>query len=71
MIVLGHGEGTVAAFDGPRGVGEVRGTDGRTWFFHCTAVADGTRTVAEGAEVRFDVVAGRLGRWEAANLRAR
>jgi hypothetical protein len=33
--------------------------------FHCTAIADGSRTIEVGTFVTFDVVAGRLGRWEA------
>ena len=38
-------------------------------FFHCTAVADGSRTIAVGAPVVYQVVAGHLGRWEADELR--
>jgi cold shock CspA family protein len=61
--------GTVATFDDHRGYGTVRETDGAEWFFHCTAIADGSRTIAEATPVTFIVVAGRLGRWEAAELR--
>ena len=60
--------GRVTAFDDPRGLGEVTADDGTTYPFHCTAIADGTRTIAEGATVHFEVVAGRMGRWEAARL---
>jgi cold shock CspA family protein len=61
--------GTVASFDDPRGLGTVRVDDGDGELpFHCTAIADGTRTIAVGARVRFRVVAGRLGRWEADQL---
>jgi cold shock CspA family protein len=60
--------GVVATFDDARGLGEVAAEDGATYPFHCTAIADGTRTIAEGAAVRFEVVAGRMGRWEAARL---
>lgn len=63
--------GTVTAFDDPRGLGEVTADDGTAYPFHCTQIADGTRTIVEGAAVTFDVVAGRLGRWEAARLTAR
>ena len=42
--------------------------DGNEWFFHCTAIADGTRTIEVGTAVVFDVAPGRLGRWEAANI---
>jgi cold shock CspA family protein len=59
--------GTVTAFDEPRGLGEV--SDGAsTWPFHCTAIADGTRTIAVGARVAFEVRAGHLGRDEAVGL---
>jgi cold shock CspA family protein len=57
--------GTVARFDEEVGLGTVAAEDGRSYPFHCTALADGTRTVPEGASVRFDVVPGHLGRWEA------
>jgi cold shock CspA family protein len=61
--------GTVAAFDDDKGYGEITDTDGETRFFHCTAIADGTRTIAVGTAVTFVVVPGRLGRWEATELR--
>ena len=61
--------GTVTAFDDPAGVGTVTADDGSEHFFHCTAIADGSRTVEVGTRVRFTVVPGRLGRWEAAALR--
>jgi cold shock CspA family protein len=61
--------GTVATFDDHRGYGTVRADDGRELFFHCTAVADGTRSIEVGAAVTFAVVPGRLGRWEATDLR--
>jgi CspA family cold shock protein len=61
--------GTVATFDDDVGLGNVRGDDGRTYGFHCTQIADGTRSIAPGTVVRFDVIAGHLGRWEAAALR--
>jgi cold shock CspA family protein len=60
--------GTVSAFDEHAGMGTIRTDDGRDLFFHCTQLADGSRTVDEGAAVRFDVVAGHLGRWEAARV---
>lgn len=58
--------GTVIAFDEAVGWGTVRTDDGTEYGFHCTAIADGSRTVAVGAAVGFDVVAGLGGRWEAA-----
>jgi cold shock CspA family protein len=61
--------GTVASFDAVRGIGEIAGSDGANYPFHCTVIADGSRTIADGAEVEFDVVPGHLGRWEAAAVR--
>jgi len=61
--------GTISAFDGHKGYGTVRTTDGPDLFFHCTAIADGSRTVEVGAAVTFEVVPGQLGRYEAADLR--
>jgi cold shock CspA family protein len=63
--------GTVTAFDDPRGIGTVTTDDGRPLLFHCTAIADGTRTIAVGAPVVVDVVAGLPGQWEAAAIRLR
>ena len=60
--------GTVTEFDDPRGLGTVTADDGTTYGFHCTAIADGTRTIDVGAVVQFDVVPGHCGRWEAAQL---
>ncbi|HEY3702521.1 MAG TPA: cold shock domain-containing protein [Acidimicrobiales bacterium] len=61
-------EGSVATFDEERGLGTVVTDDGRFLPFHCTAIADGSRTIAVGARVAFGVVAGHLGRWEASGL---
>jgi cold shock CspA family protein len=56
--------GTVTEFDDPRGLGVVTGDDGARYAFHCTAIADGTRTIAVGATVEFEL-APRLGTFEA------
>ena len=60
--------GTVSAFDDPRGLGTVTADDGTAYPFHCTAIADGSRTIEVGTTVEFQVVPGRMGRWEAAQL---
>jgi CspA family cold shock protein len=57
--------GTVVEFDEAKGYGTVRSDDGRDLFFHCTQIADGTRTIPTGAEVSFEIVPGHNGRWEA------
>ena len=61
--------GVVTDWDEHGGYGTI--TDDATGaghFFHCTAITDGSRTIEEGARVTFDVVPGRLGRWEAENV---
>ena len=70
--------GVVTDFDEPRGLGAVRadpGTDlpfrGTDLPFHCTAVADGSRDIAVGTPVVFEVVAGLGGQWEAARIEPR
>ena len=62
--------GVVARFDDAKGIGTIRGDDGRDYFFHCIAIAGGVRTIDEGTEVVFDVVPGHQGRWEAARIRS-
>jgi cold shock CspA family protein len=59
----------VVSFDEQVGLGTVRTPAGEELGFHCTQIADGRRTIAVGAEVDFEVVAGHHGRWEAAHLR--
>ena len=61
--------GRVSAFDERGGVGEISADDSTVYPFHCTEIADGTRTIDVGASVDFEVVAGRLGRWEAADIK--
>jgi CspA family cold shock protein len=63
--------GTVVRFDEAAGLGDIEsaGEAGR-YPFHCTQIADGSRTVAVGARVSFGLLAGRAGRWEAADIRA-
>ena len=68
---LGPRTGSVSRFDEHRGLGEITADDGTAYPFHCTGIADGTRTIEVGTRVRFDVVAGRLGRWEAGSVASR
>jgi cold shock CspA family protein len=60
--------GRVTEWDEHGGYGTVTADDGGSYFFHCTAIADGSRTTATGTRVTFEVVAGRMGRWEAENI---
>lgn len=62
--------GEVIAFDADKGWGTVRGDDDDAErFFHCASIADGSRAIAVGTVVSFDVAPGTGGRWEAVKLR--
>ncbi|HEU5301448.1 MAG TPA: cold-shock protein [Acidimicrobiia bacterium] len=60
--------GEVLAFDEARGIGTVRAEDGATLGFHCTQIADGSRTIRVGTRVRYELAASPLGVWEATGL---
>ena len=57
--------GRVVTFDDHRGRGELEAHGGLHFPFHCTAVADGSRTIAPDTPVRFRLVIGPLGALEA------
>jgi cold shock CspA family protein len=63
-------DGVVTSFDEPGGHGIVReeGSGTERWF-HCTAIADGTRRIAADTRVTFVLAPGATGQWEAAALR--
>ena len=61
-------QGRVTEFEDAAGYGTVTDDDGG-WFFHCTAIADGSRSIEVGAQVAFVLKAGHLGRWEARDVR--
>jgi cold shock CspA family protein len=69
--LIAHRRGRVRSFDERRGMGEITSEDGNVFAFHSTAIANGSRRIAEEAEVEFDVVAGLPGRWEAAAVEKR
>ena len=60
-------DGVVVAFDEPRGLGTIE-ADGTEYPFHCTALIDGTRAVAVGTRVTFEVRPAGMGRWEATGI---
>jgi cold shock CspA family protein len=62
--------GRVEAFDPGRGWGTIVGDDGERLGFHCTQIADGSRTIPVGTDVRYRRVAAHLGRWEAGHVAA-
>jgi CspA family cold shock protein len=59
--------GTVTEFDDDVGLGVITADDGTAYPFHCTQIADGTRTIAVDTPVTFALI-GRLGRYEASNI---
>jgi cold shock CspA family protein len=61
-------KGTVVEFDEVLGLGTVRSDAGRTYPFHCTQIADGSRRIEMGALVDFDIIPAHLGRWEASAI---
>ena len=63
----GGRSGRVESFDQHRGTGVVITESGEHFPFHCTAIANATRTIEPGTEVLFEITPG-LGRWEAAAL---
>ncbi|HUP71305.1 MAG TPA: cold shock domain-containing protein [Acidimicrobiales bacterium] len=65
-----EGRGRVAEFDDHKGYGWIDDAGGQRLFFHCTAIADGSRTIEVGAGVTFDVVENRMGP-EATNISGR
>ena len=65
-MTIARGRGRVTEFDPERGTGLIIGDDGARLPFHCTQIADGTRDIAVDTAVRYDVVPGSLGAWEAA-----
>jgi len=66
--------GTVVDFDPVVGLGVVEASSGGAvaagvrYRFHCTQILGGSRTIAVGTPVRFDVRPGRKGTWEAAGV---
>lgn len=69
--MTGSASGVVATFDEARGIGMIETADATQYFFHCTQIANGTRSIETGAAVTFEVRPGRLGRWEAAAVTPR
>lgn len=66
------GLGVVVAAGGASGAGGGAGTDARSgghYQFHCTQIADRSRTIPVGQRVSFVVLPGRGGVWEAGDLR--
>jgi CspA family cold shock protein len=56
--------GSISDYDDAVGLGTVTTDDDVDYPFHCTQIADGSRSIAVGTSVTFEL-APRLGRWEA------
>ena len=68
---FGTRTGRVTAFDDHVGAGTVLADDtAESWPFHCTRLADGSRTIVVGTWVAFDVEPGPTG-LEAVRVRRR
>jgi cold shock CspA family protein len=62
--------GRIIAFDETRGIGEVQAdADAAVYLFHCTQIADGSRTIPLGALVSFETFTHPVGGPEATALR--
>lgn len=61
--------GRVAEYDDHKGYGELEVEGGGRLFFHCTAIANGSRSIAVGAEVEYEPRTDPRGKHEAANVR--
>ncbi len=59
--------GRVVEFDVERGLGAIESESGERVIFHCTQIADGSRVIADGAEVTYELLA-KLGRYEASAI---
>jgi cold shock CspA family protein len=64
-------QGTVTEFDDAAGLGTVTADDGTRYRFHCTAISDGTRTIAVDTAVDFETRPARDGSYEAAAVSPR
>jgi cold shock CspA family protein len=60
--------GKVVEFDEHAGLGALEPPEGGRVSFHCTQIANGSRRVAVGTKVCYEVVPGNLGVWEAGLL---
>lgn len=61
----------MSTFDDAAGLGQVSTPEGATHPFHCTSIADGSRTIDVGTAVTFVVTPGRGGAWEAVQVSRR
>jgi cold shock CspA family protein len=67
-------QGRVHTYDNAAGYGTILEDAAENvagdWFFHCTAIAEGSRTIATEQPVSFALTPGHLGRYEATDIRS-
>jgi hypothetical protein len=61
--------GTVTAFNDAHGLGEITDSASVVWPFHCVSIADGSRTIDVGRNVKFRT-GFRVARPEAVSIRS-
>jgi cold shock CspA family protein len=61
--------GVIESFDERRGDGLLRGEDGVGFYFHCVAIADGSRSITPGVRAEGFRAVGRLGHDEVVLVR--
>ena len=62
--------GVIESFDEHRGDGHLRSDDGVDFYFHCVAIADGSRSIPPGVRAEGRRAVGHLGHDEAVSVRA-
>jgi cold shock CspA family protein len=62
--------GVIESFDERRGDGLLRNGDGVGFYFHCVAIADGSRSISPGVGAEGRRVVGRLGHDEVVSVRS-
>jgi hypothetical protein len=62
-------EGLIESFDDHRGDGVLLSDEGERFYFHCVAIADGTRHIDPGVRARGERRVGHVGRDEVAAVR--
>jgi cold shock CspA family protein len=70
-LAVGPRFGRVAQYDTAAGYGTITDDRGAAFWFHCTAVADGSRHIEPETVVVFSCRPGAQGRWEAAAITPR
>jgi cold shock CspA family protein len=68
FALRGVHSGVVSEFDEAAGIGSIRLVQGDVVDFHCTQIADGSRTILAGTNVNCSLFAANLGLIEAGEI---